>query len=125
MGSIVGVVLSGIICEYLDWRGVFYAFGFMALLFSVVWWFFVHDNPIKHPHISEAEIIKIFNGLDISKKAVEQSTVSYKLEKDGKKKPPACKPGANVPWLKLLTSKDVWVVAVAKFTLSWGKFELI
>lgn len=129
MGSIVGVVLSGVICEYLDWRGVFYAFGALALLFSVIWWFFVHNNPSKYPNISDAELEKIFNGLDISKDLIEQYTVSYKLEKDEnavqKKKPTARKPGTNVPWLKLLTSKEVWVVAIAKFTLSWGNILLM
>ena len=123
------MVLSGVICEYLDWRGVFYAFGLMALVFSVVWWFFVYNNPTQHPNISEAEIVKIFNGLDISKEAVERNTVSFKLEKDEKtnqKKPAARKrPGANVPWLKLFSAKEVWVVAIAKFTLSWGEFDLI
>lgn len=82
----------------------------------MLWHFFVYDTPSKHPRISNNEINKIVNDLDLSKETVEQSTISFKIEKnDNQNKRNMKKLGSNVPWKKMLKSKQVWVVACAKF----------
>lgn len=122
--------LSGFICEYYDWQLVFYLFGLLGLMFTVVWMFFVFDFPSTYPNITDEEKMKIFSSLDLSKDIIEQNTISYKLKNDAnctdlneKEQHQITKTsdqsGARVPWLKLITSKDVWVVACAKFCASW------
>ena len=93
-------------------------FGALGLVFSIIWWFCVCDSPTKYPNISKQELFKIFHGLDYSRSVIEQKTISFKLENDKDKLNQLKlkkKPIIKIPWLKLLTSKDVYVVALANF----------
>ena len=122
--------LSGYLCEWGNffdiiegWPLVFYFFGLLGLIFTILWYFLVFEKPSQHPSITDDEMNKIFNNSDIIKEMVEQSTVSFKLDKNEhinqEKKKQLNKINSKVPWKKMLKSKQVWVVAIAKFCVSF------
>lgn len=50
--------LSGLLSEYgFDggWPSIFYVFGFVGVIWSVAFLFFVHEEPTSHPRIDEKE----------------------------------------------------------------------
>lgn len=57
-GTIVSMPLSGLLSEYgFDggWPSIFYVFGFVGVIWSVAFLFFVYEDPSSHPHIDEKE----------------------------------------------------------------------
>lgn len=57
-GTIVSMPLSGLLSEYgFDggWPSIFYVFGFVGVIWSVAFLWFVYEEPSSHPHIDEKE----------------------------------------------------------------------
>lgn len=56
IGSAGGVTLAGFLLAPLGWRGVFFAYAFPGLLWSIwfVWWF--RNHPSEHPGVNSAEL---------------------------------------------------------------------
>ncbi|KPM03634.1 hypothetical protein QR98_0020670 [Sarcoptes scabiei] len=38
------------------WPVVFYLFGFIGLIWSLIWFVFIHESPEMHPSISHEEL---------------------------------------------------------------------
>ncbi len=53
MGSVITLPLSGLLADTLGWEYVYYFFGGVAVLFSIVWSALAHDSPSKHPRITQ------------------------------------------------------------------------
>jgi len=106
VGVIVGMLVSGVLCEYGfagGWPSVFYVFGVVGCLWSGAWFSFIYDSPAVHPRISTAEL-----------KYWERTTGKTDLVE----RPPT-------PWRQLLTSIPVWALAAAFFANDWGFFSLV
>lgn len=69
----------------LGWRYVFYVGGILSILWSLIWYFAVHDNPEEHPRISKSELtlIKESIGDKVSKESVSRLPIQYKYRLDG------------------------------------------
>jgi len=135
-GSVVTMPLSGYLCEsgnffdiVVGWYLVFYVLGSFALIGLVFWCIFVYETPLEHPTITHEELKKIFIGLDASKEMME--TINHKLDNNVKSNfvqsviKKSKSESARVPWLKLFASKDVWVVAIAKFCVYWSSLLIM
>ena len=101
-GVIVGMVVTGVLCEYVGWPSAFYLFGTVGCVWCVVWVFLGHDSPPRHPLTSAAE-----------RSYWERRTVDDD--------PSSC---PTTPWTDIVTSVAVWALAAASFALCWGYFTL-
>jgi predicted MFS family arabinose efflux permease len=54
-GTVVFAPLSGVLTEALGWESVFYIFGGVAVAFSIIWVFLIHEAPSEHPRISKVK----------------------------------------------------------------------
>jgi len=99
-GVIVGMMLSGVLCDYGfagGWPSVFYVFGMIGCVCSVAWFLLVYDSPSTHPRISKAE-------LEYWEKEIGSMDLVAR--------PPT-------PWRKMFTSVPVWALGVAFFACQW------
>lgn len=106
-GKYIGTVLSlctcGIIALYYDWSTVFYIYGGLGCLWSIVWIVLVRGSPEKDWFISDEE------------KHFIESTLP---KQDPEKK-------LKIPLKAILTSMPVWAIIVAYFTENWGLFTML
>ena len=57
-GTVVGLPLSGVLCDIeLDngWPWAFYVPGIIGVIWFLAWMVLVYDSPELHPHIAEDE----------------------------------------------------------------------
>ena len=62
VGGILTFLISAFLCKIpLDngWPFVFYFYGGISLVFTVVWLFFARDSPEEHPTITVSELKSI------------------------------------------------------------------
>jgi len=106
LGVVVGMLLSGVLCDYGfagGWPSVFYVFGMVGCVWSAAWFLLCYNSPATHPLISTTEREyweKIIGITDLVAR------------------PPT-------PWGKILTSLPVWALAIAFFVCNWGVNMLI
>lgn len=55
LGPIISAPLTAWTIANFGWHAVFYSFGVLGLLLSLVWWFGYRDTPAAHPLITKAE----------------------------------------------------------------------
>ena len=104
-GIVVGMFVSGILCDYGfagGWPSVFYVFGAVGCIWSVAWFLVCYNSPSTHPLISAVEL-----------KYWETAHVT-----DLNTHPPT-------PWREILTSFPVWALALAYFANNWGYYTMI
>jgi len=105
-GSVVGLLLSGFLCDHDfagGWPSVFYVFGAAGCVWSVAWFLLCYNTPLEHPRISTAEC-----------EYWERITENRDLAAH----PPA-------PWRKILTSLPVWALTIAYFAEEWGYYIVV
>lgn len=103
IGTVLAMPISGLLSDY-AWESVFYVFGALGLVWSVMWIFLTYDTPDTHPRIDPAErdYIQASQGLLLSKKGSLQT-----------------------PWLSIAKSLPVYATAVAHFCNNWGYYTLL
>jgi sugar phosphate permease len=86
---------------FVSWRGTFYLFAGIGIVWAVVffWWF--RDKPSEHRSVNAAE-------LELLREAEENAVGN-----------------AHVPWSRLVTNKDVWLLWLQYFCVSWGWYFYI
>jgi len=86
---------------FVNWRETFYIFAGLGLIWAAVfvWWY--RDKPSEHPSINAAELAMLEDA--------EQNAVG----------------NAHVPWARLVQSKDVILLWVQYFCVSWGWYFYI
>lgn len=90
----VGLMLS------FGWRSMFYIFGAIGVLWSVLWIFIYRNLPEEHKFVNKAELAHI-RGLD------EKGNINKAI--DIKKRP-------TVPWSVLIKSPNMWAIMFGYFT---------
>ena len=61
-GTIVALATSGLISYHIGWEYIFYIFGSMGAIWSVLWVFLVFESPSNHPRISKVRNCRHSNG---------------------------------------------------------------
>ena len=106
VGVIVGMLLSGVLCDHGfagGWPSVFYVFGMVGCVWSAAWFPLCYDSPATHPRISPVE-------RQYWEKVIGTTNLNVH--------PPT-------PWRQMLTSVPVWALAVAFFADHWSFFTVI
>ena len=100
-GIVVGMFLSGVLCDYGfggGWPSAFYVCGVVGCVWSAAWFLLCYDSPYTHPRISTGE------------RSYWETTIGTLYL--------AAKP--PTPWRKIFTSVPVWALAIAFFVNCWG-----
>lgn len=102
-------LVSGTILLHLGWRWIFYIFGSMGILWSVVFFTIFRDHPEDHPAVNQAELAEIRGrNAEGTIKALDRS------------RPPT-------PWKQIARSPNMWFIAIgygcfffgSNFYLTW------
>ncbi len=56
LGTLFGLITTGWIVSRYGWPAAFYIFGVVGIFWLPFWYFLVHDEPGKHPTISDKEL---------------------------------------------------------------------
>ena len=101
MGGVTPFIVLALL-QYVEWRKTFWFFGGLGLIWcaAFAWWF--RDRPEQHPAVNEAELDYIRG----------HSTVITVMS--------AAPPHGSVPWAKILTNPNLWLLCVMYFCMSYG-----
>lgn len=100
IGTIIASSLTGFLCKQTGgWPIVFYISGISSLVYSIVYFIFITDNPKTHWIISKAEVLFI-----------QSNTDQTNLDK----------PKLAVPWLQMIKSPIILSATFAYFSMIWS-----
>ena len=103
MGSRMGGALAPIssiwLADQFGWRGVFYIFGTLGLVWALGWWFWFKDEPREMKNISLAEVAEIEEHRSIKK-------VSHSI----------------LPWKTVLKNPNLWALMGMYHCLLYGAY---
>ncbi|CAH0749926.1 unnamed protein product [Diatraea saccharalis] len=102
-GTVVSMPVCSLLAAYTGWPGIFYVFGILGLVWTMIWWLVVKESPEKDTLVTPAEL-----------KYIQDSRGS---QIDGSK--------IRHPWRAMLTSGPVWAIVVAHFSENWGFYTLL
>ncbi|XP_069676543.1 putative inorganic phosphate cotransporter isoform X1 [Periplaneta americana] len=103
VGTIISMVLSGILAEAGGWPLPFYIFGGISICFIVPWFLLMYDTPEEHPRISDEE-------------------KNYILSSNGET---TKKASAPVPWVAILTCVPLWIHIVMGVGYCWIAYTML
>ncbi|KAG7197875.1 hypothetical protein KM043_016119 [Ampulex compressa] len=89
LGTVISILTSGLIMNYLGWEAIFYIHGVLPLIWCVAFYYFFEDSPETQKYISEEERNML--------------VTSY-----GHRAPGTTK--LNVPWKRIFTSVPFWAL---------------
>ncbi|XP_014251188.1 sialin isoform X2 [Cimex lectularius] len=151
VGTVVALPVSGMLSKHCGWPSVFYVTGVVGLIWSVVWWYQVKDDPENDPRISESELTYLRDTLGNRKNEnlarlvrLKQTSCSYmkiglkadfgqehyrKCEEESTMRLTMRKRGEKEkhthPWGEFVKSMPVWAVVMAHFCENWGFYTLL
>ncbi|XP_032682800.1 sialin-like [Odontomachus brunneus] len=89
LGTVISILTSGMILNYLGWEAIFYIHGVLPLIWCVVFYIFFEDSPEEQKYITDEERSLIVN--------------SY-----GHRSPGSMK--MKIPWKSIFTSVPFWAL---------------
>lgn len=100
-GARLGAAVAPVLVVYLirasGWRDVFFMFGAIGIVWSLVWYFYYRNVPQSHKGVNAAELVLLESGRER-----------------------AIAPGKrNVPWRRILRSRDLWYLSTVYFCYGW------
>lgn len=102
IGIVVSLPVSGILANTLGWESIFYVFGIIGCVWTVLWLLTVRKSPGSDPWITAEE-----------KKYIESTLDRQTKDKE-----------VPIPWKAIWTSTAVWAIIAAQFSEGWGFFTL-
>ncbi|XP_024941551.1 putative inorganic phosphate cotransporter isoform X2 [Cephus cinctus] len=107
LGTVISILLSGLLAATLGWIWIFYIEGLLCLIWCTAWWLMIADSPEEQIRfITQQEKDYICNSLGQTKSSIH------------KPKPP-------VPWRQLLTSPPFLAILIAHFCSNFGWYMLL
>ena len=88
------------VLHLVSWRAAFVVFGGLGTIWAVFFFRWFRDNPRDHKSVNQAELA-LMDGIDNASGH------------------------GNVPWMKFLKSRSVWMLWIQYFCLSWGWYFYI
>jgi ACS family sodium-dependent inorganic phosphate cotransporter len=101
LGIIMAFPVAVWVMTHLGWPWVFYLFGAAGIVWSVVWFLLVTNNPEEHPRISPDEIQLILQGQQTTPKA------------------------QAVPWARFFREPAFWALLCAHFCTNWTWYTFL
>ncbi|KAJ8916857.1 hypothetical protein NQ315_005864 [Exocentrus adspersus] len=108
LGTVIFMLLSGIIAGGINWEAVFYIQGGASTLWLLLWAILIADTPQSQKFISEEERDYIQSSLN------QGATEEVKHEKQHK-----------IPWKSALTSPAFLAILVAHTCSNWGWYMVL
>ena len=88
--------LVALVMHRVGWRHSFEIFGVLGVVWAVVFYRWYRNNPLENPRLNAAE-----------RDLVRESSVN-------------ARPHGDVPWARFLASRQVWMICLQYFCLSYG-----
>ncbi|XP_008192799.2 sialin-like isoform X1 [Tribolium castaneum] len=104
VGAGIAFQVSGFLISALGWKSVFYVFGGVSTLWSLLWFGLIYDSPQQHPRISPEE-----------KDLIESQIRDVKIRNVRL---------SEIPWISILTSGPVWAIAAGQIAVFFGYMTL-
>lgn len=102
VGIVISLPVSGILAKTIGWESIFYVFGIVGCVWTVLWLIFIRKSPGSDPWIT----------------SVERNYIESTLARQTKDKE------VPIPWKSIWTSTAVWAIIAAQFSEGWGFFTL-
>lgn len=96
-GAITPIFVVAIIA-FAGWRAPFVIFGAIGLVWAAVWWWYYRDTPAEHSGTNEAE-----------RELITTAAGAVPRKAD-----------SAIPWKKILSSPQLWVLCAMYFCYGWG-----
>ncbi len=96
LGAAITPPLVVMLIVMTGWRAVFYVFGAISALWSLVWYWYYRDFPEDHGGVNQEEL-EILRRSGFHGRSAAQS----------------------VPWAKILRSKNLWSLSLMYFCYGW------
>ncbi|EFN68275.1 Putative inorganic phosphate cotransporter [Camponotus floridanus] len=108
-GTLIAMPVSGFLAaSSLGWPSIFYIFGTLAIVWSIVFFYFGANSPAEHRSISPKE-----------RKYIEDSLKTIETNDENKSKK------LRTPWREMFTSAPVLALGVAHCSQNWGYWTLL
>ncbi|XP_015178137.1 PREDICTED: putative inorganic phosphate cotransporter isoform X1 [Polistes dominula] len=108
LGTVISILLSGILAANLGWVWIFYIEGALCLIWCTAWWLIIQDSPEEQTRfITEDEKNYIMESLGHTK-----NNTGHKEK-------------LKVPWGQLLRSTPFWAILIAHFCSNFGWYMLL
>ncbi|KAI4477723.1 hypothetical protein M0804_012551 [Polistes exclamans] len=108
LGTVISILLSGILAANLGWVWIFYIEGALCLIWCTAWWLIIQDSPEEQTKfITEEEKNYIMESLGHTK------NIAGHKEK------------LKVPWGQILRSTPFWAILIAHFCSNFGWYMLL
>jgi sugar phosphate permease len=99
-GSRLGAAIAPALVVFLlyktTWRWMFYSFGSLGAVLALVWYAYYRNRPQEHSSVNEEELQAI-----------------------GPAAATGSKPAVDVPWRRILRSRDLWFLSSMYFCYGW------
>ncbi|CAL4106328.1 unnamed protein product, partial [Meganyctiphanes norvegica] len=99
LSILFGMPLCGWVIDGYDWPSAFYVTGVLSLVWCVMWFALMYDEPQHHPRISDAELKYIQKG----------------CQEGGSGGAPK-----SVPWLAIIRSPPFWAILIVSMGNEYG-----
>nr|CAI5858870.1 unnamed protein product [Callosobruchus analis] len=103
LGTVIFMLVSGLIAASISWEAVFYIEGGVSLIWLILWGIFTADTPQSQTFISEEE-------RDYIVKSLNQGKEDEKLK---------------MPWKAVLTSPAFLAILIAHTCSNWGWYMVL
>jgi ACS family sodium-dependent inorganic phosphate cotransporter len=113
-GTIAAFLVSPAVMLIGGWRGLFYVYGGVGLLWLLPWLAFAKDAPSKDQNITYLESSDSFS--------TSQSLLSYDKQSTWQE---AVEVWKTAPWKGFFQSKGVWAMLLAHAANNWGLYNLL
>ncbi|XP_012287934.1 putative inorganic phosphate cotransporter [Orussus abietinus] len=108
LGTVISILLSGLLAANLGWAWIFYIEGLLCLIWCAGWWLMIEDSPEQQKRfITQQEKDYIANALGQSK-----SSGHHKAR-------------LPVPWRRVFTSPPFLAILIAHFCSNFGWYMLL
>ncbi|XP_017764817.1 PREDICTED: putative inorganic phosphate cotransporter [Eufriesea mexicana] len=108
LGTVISILLTGILAANLEWMWIFYIEGALCLIWCTAWWIMIEDSPEEQTRFISQE---------------EKDYIVHSLGHDNSSN--AHKQRLTVPWGEVLRSKPFMAILIAHFCSNFGWYMLL
>jgi len=106
VGTVLSLLFTGIIVQYMSWEAVFYIMGGLSSVWCLLWWLMITDSPQTNPYISDEERDYIASSLGVGDEEVTKKKLS-------------------VPWKHVWTSIPFYAILLSHLFSNFGWYTLL
>jgi ACS family glucarate transporter-like MFS transporter len=99
IGAAFSLPIIAVVIDKFGWQATFFILGFIGIIWALSWYFIYRDSPADHPLITEYELNEIGSAENVSKQNI-----------------------ANLPFLELFKSRNVWLLMAQYFASNFTFF---